>query len=184
MAPLLVACAVVTSAGMGVDYVRLDHDRARYTAGIAAVPEGATLLPLDFSPKGVSMNTRSLLHAWGYYVIDKHTSAPLLFAHSRSFAVMYRQAPDPQFNHLVLEGFAPSMGSPDWSCGVLRNGGVVVHDCEREWRAHWAELWSGVTPRFDHVLMWSAPPAVMALVPPQYRVVFQKDELTILARVD
>ncbi|MGH7295755.1 MAG: hypothetical protein ACRELB_12505 [Polyangiaceae bacterium] len=182
LAPVLAACAAVTSAGMGVDYVRLDRDRARFTAGLAAVPEGATLLPLVFRPKGTSQNTRSLLHAWGYYVVEKHTSAPLLFAHSRSFAVMYRRPPDPQFNHLVLEGFAPSMGTPDWMCGVLRTGGVVVADCEGEWRERWRDLWSEAEPRFDHVLLWSAPPAVLALVPPEYRVVFQKDELTILER--
>ena len=74
------------------------------------VPEGATLLPLVFRSKGTSENTRSLLHAWGYYVVEKQTSAPLLFAHSRSFALMYREPPDTQFNHLVLESFAPVDG--------------------------------------------------------------------------
>ena len=61
------------------------------------------------SIKGIERDTRSLLHAWGFYVSEKLTSAPLLFAHSRSFPVMYNTPPEPQFNHLVLESFAPSM---------------------------------------------------------------------------
>ena len=178
----LAACALVTSAGMGVDYVRLDDGRRRFTAGMDVVPEGARLLPLVFHPKGISQNTRSLLHAWGYYVVEKHTSAPLLFAHSRSFAVMYREPPEPQFNHLVLEGFAPSMGTPDWMCGVLRTGGVIVQDCDGEWRERWRELWSAVEPKYDHVLLWDATPEVLAIVPDAYRVAFRKDELTILER--
>jgi hypothetical protein len=181
---VLGACAVSYSVGMGIDYVRLDRARARFTAGIAAVPHGATLLPLVFRSKATSENTRALLHAWGYYVVEKHTSAPLLFAHSRSFPVMYREPPsDPQLNHLVLESFAPSMKSPDGMCSALRSVGVALHDCEGEWRERWAELWSAAEPRYGHVLLWEAPPAVMALVPPEYHVVFRQDELTVLARL-
>lgn len=178
----LAACALSYGIGMGIDYVRLDRERQRFVAGIPSVPEGATLLPLVFRSKGSSENTRALLHDWGYYVVEKHTSAPLLFAHSRSFAVMYREPPETQFNHLVLESFAPSMGSPDWMCGLLRSAGVAMRDCAGEWRERWADLWEEAEPRFDHVLLWEAPPAVMALVPPEYHVVFQRDELTILER--
>jgi hypothetical protein len=178
------ACAVSYAIGMGCDYLRLERDLGRFTAGMAAVPERSNLLPLVFSAKGTSENTRSLLHAWGYYVVKKLTSAPLLFAHSRSFPIMYREPPPPQFNHLVLESFAPSMGSPDWACGVLRSGGVVVDDCDALWRARWAAFWRSAEPTFDHVLMWNAPKAVMPLVPPEYRVSFQRDELTILERRD
>ena len=95
---------------------------------------------------------------------------------------MYREPPEPQFNHLVLEGFAPSMGTPDWMCGVLRTGGVIVQDCDGEWRERWHELWAAVEPKYDHVLLWDATPEVLAIVPSAYRVAFQKDELTILER--
>jgi hypothetical protein len=167
---------------MGVDYVRLERDLGRFTAGMAAVPEGSNLLPLVFRSKGTSENTRSLLHAWGFYVVQKLTSAPLLFAHSRSFPVMYRDPPPIQFNHLVLESFAPSMATPDFLCDVSRSVGVPMTDCAAAWRARWAEFWRDAEPRFDHVLMWSAPKDVMALVPADYRVVFQRDELTVLER--
>jgi hypothetical protein len=176
------ACAVTYSLGMGCDYVRLDRDVGRFTAGIGVVPEGATLLPLIFRAKGTSENTRTLLHAWGYYVVQKQTSAPLLFAHSRSFPIMYRDPPPLQFNHLVLESFAPSMASPDWACSVLRSGGVAVDDCDAMWRTRWAAFWRSAEPQFDHVLLWSAPKEVMSLVPADYRVSFQRDELTILER--
>jgi hypothetical protein len=176
------ACALSYTVGMGVDYVRLDRDWARFTAGMSAVPEGARLLPLIFRSKGASENTRSLLHAWGFYVTQKLTSAPLLFAHSRSFPLMYREPPPTQFNHLVLESFAPSMASSDWMCNFLRSGGIVIQDCEGEWRERWADFWREAEPQFDHVLMWRAPKEVLALVPADYREVFQRDELVILAR--
>jgi hypothetical protein len=178
----LTLCALIYTAGMGVDYIRLDREWSRFTAGIGVVPEGAKLLPLVFRSKEVSENTRSLLHAWGFYVTQKQTSAPLLFAHSRSFPLMYRHPPPAQFNHLVLESFAPSMANPDWMCNLMRSGGVVLRDCEGEWRERWADFWHEAEPRFDHLLMWCAPKAVMALVPPEYHVVLQRDELTILER--
>jgi hypothetical protein len=181
---VLGVCALSYTLGMGADYVRLRRDWSRFTAGMSAVPEGATLLPLIFKSKGVSENTRSLLHAWGFYVAEKLTSAPLLFAHSRSFPVMYKTPPEPQFNHLVLESFAPSMGSPAWGCQILWSGGVASDDCEGAWRSRWAAFWTKAEPQFDHVLMWDASKEVLALVPPEYRVTFQRDELTIFERRD
>ena len=65
--------AVLYSAGMGADFIRLDRDRQQFTAGISAVPEGARLLPLVFRHKGASDNTRTLMHAWGFYVTEKYT---------------------------------------------------------------------------------------------------------------
>jgi hypothetical protein len=180
---LLALAAALYSIGMGIDYVRLDRDRAKFTAGIPAVPEGARLLPLLFKRQVTSENTRSLLHAWGYYVLEKQTAAPLLFAHSRSFPVMYKEPPLPRFNHLVLESFAPSMGSMAWTCGSWRAGGVAMNDCEGAWRQRWAEFWQDALPRYDHVLMWDAPPGAMALVPPDYRIKFQQDRLTIYERL-
>jgi hypothetical protein len=180
----LVVAAVTYTVGMGVDFVRLDADRAKFTAGMAAVPEGSRLLPLVFSRKLTSENTRSLQHAWGFYVLEKQTSAPLLFAHSRSFPVMYKEPPPPQFNHLVLESFAPSMGKSNWMCDVLRSGGVAVLHEDAAWRERWAEFWRQALPAYDHVLMWDATPEARALVPPEYHVVFTQDRLTIYERDD
>jgi len=181
---LLALCAGLYSVGMGIDFVRLDRDRAKFTAGISAVPEGSKLLPLVFKRKLTSENTRSLLHAWGFYVMEKQTSAPLLFAHSRSFPVMYREAPPPQFNHLVLESFAPSMGTQTWFCDVLRSGGVFETDCEGAWRAQWRRFWDQATPAYDHLLVWDAPVEALRQIPADYRIAFQQDRLIIFERKD
>ncbi|WP_394827085.1 hypothetical protein [Pendulispora albinea] len=176
--------ALLYTVGMGIDYHRLDNDRLKFTAGMSVVPEGSRLLPLIFRRKLTSENTRSLQHAWGFYVTEKQTSAPLLFAHSRSFPVMYRDPPDPRFNHLVLESFAPTMLSPDWGCNILRSGGIFEQDCEGMWRRQWASFWQAAAPQYDHVLMWDATPEVQALVPPEYRMVLKQEHLTIYERSD
>ena len=46
----------------------------------------------------------------------------------------------------------------------------------------WREFWRDAVPRFDHVLMWGASKAALAELPNEYRIVFQQDELVILAR--
>jgi hypothetical protein len=177
----LCGCAVTYSAGMGADYVRLAADWDRFAAGVRVVPEGARLLPLLFRTKGRSENTHAMLHAWGFYVLARQTSAPLLFAHSRSFPLMYRQPPPAQFNHLVLEAFAPTMESPEWMCGTLRAGGVSLdEDCEGAWERGWQAFWSEAKPRYDWVLLWDAPEGVMRLVPDEYALVMKEGELTVL----
>lgn len=177
-----VTCAVLYSVGMGVDYVRLDADRRAFTAGIESVPDGARLLPLVFRPKETSENTRSLMHAWGHYVLERNTSAPLLFAHSRSFPLMYRDPPPARFNHLVLESFASTMGNELWLCGVEHSVGVITNDCKAEWTTRWNEFWTDATPRFDHVLMWAPPPHILEHLPATYHIKQQSGKLYILER--
>ena len=171
--------AVLYSAGMGADFIRLEKDRQQFTAGISAVPDGAKLLPLVFRHKGASDNTRSLLHAWGFYVTDKYTSAPLLFAHSRSFPVMYSTPPPVRFNDLVLENFAATMITSANFCESTR---VVTDDCRGEYRARWAEFWRDAIPLYDHVLLWEPSEEALALVPSDYRISYRQDGLVIMAR--
>jgi hypothetical protein len=178
---LLAASAALYSAGMGLDYVRLDRDRAELTAGMSAVPEGSRLLPLLFRHKRTSENTRSLLHAWGFYVMEKLTDAPLLFACSRSFPLTYREPPPTRFHHLVLEWFAHDMRTPESSCRALRDAGVVV-DCEDLYRSAWADFWRDATPRYDRVLLWEPTAEAIAQLPRAYEVAFRSERLTILAR--
>ena len=178
MAVLGVAAALY-SAGMGADFLRLDADRERFTAGISSVPEGAKLLPLVFRHKGQSDNTRSLLHAWGFYVTDRYTSAPLLFAHSRSFPVSYSTPPPVRFNDLVLENFAATMISSANFCESTR---VVTNDCRGEYRARWAEFWHDATPLYDHVLLWEPSEEALQLVPIDYGITFRQGGLVIMER--
>ena len=176
---LLGVSAVLYSAGMGADFIRLEKDRERFTAGIPSVPEGARLLPLVFRHKGASDNTRSLLHAWGFYVTDKHTSAPLLFAHSRSFPVMYSTPPPVRFNDLVLENFAATMITSANFCESTR---VITNDCRGEYRARWAEFWHDATPLYDHVLLWEPSEEALQLVPIDYGITFRQGGLVIMER--
>lgn len=174
--------AVLYSAGMGADFIRLDRERREFTAGIPFVPEGARLLPLIFRHKGLSDNTRNLLHDWGFYVTEKHTSAPLLFAHSHSFPVIYSKPPPVRFNHLVLEGFAANATDPTSLCLRLLKGNVVENDCNAAFRALWREFWAEATPLYDHVLVWEGTPEARALIPSEYKPVFERGRLTIYER--
>jgi hypothetical protein len=176
----LVGAGVLYSAGMGVDQVRLDEERKEFTAGMEAVPEGARLLPLVFKQKGASDNTRNLLHMWGYYVVDRKTSAPLLFAHSRSFPVTYREPPPFRFNHLILSSFAPSMSSPATMCKTA----MRVDDCDTLFRTTWRNFFSEALPRYDHLLLWEPTPEALSVIPAEYERTFSRGRLMIYARRD
>jgi hypothetical protein len=172
--------ALLYTLGMGVDYVRLDRERQEFTAGIEAVPEGARLLPLVFRQKGAAVNTRNLLHMWGYYVVERKTSAPLLFAHSHSFPVTYRELPPVRFNHLVLEAFAPEATTPREVCHTASR----YEECDQLFEATWKKFYDDATPRFDHLLLWDATPEVLAMIPSRYQRTFERGRLIILARQD
>jgi hypothetical protein len=171
---------VLYTAGMGVDYLRLDEERREFSAGIEAVPEGARLLPLLFKHKGASDNTRNLLHMWGYYVVDRKTTAPLLFAHSRSFPVTYSEPPPVRFNHLVLESFAPEMSSPATMCKTTPR----YDDCDALFRMTWERFFEDAKPRYDHLLLWEPTPEAMAMIPNDYERTFSRGRLMIYARRD
>lgn len=180
LAPLLVLSGLFYSVGMGVDYVRLDRERQEFTAGIEAVPEGARLLPLLFRHKSASDNTRNLLHMWGYYVVEKKTAAPLLFAHSRSFPVTYKTPPPVRFNHLVLEVFAPETTNPASVCRAANR----YDECPSLFTSTWSKFYAEATPRFDHLLLWDPTPEALAVVPPDYAKTFERGRLSIWVRKD
>lgn len=154
----LAAAGISVSVGLGVDYVRLDRDMREVAAGTDAVPRGATMFPLVFEPKGSSENTWALVNSWAFYVIERQTSAPLLFAHSPSFPVRYRTEPPPALHQLAIAGFAQH-----------------EHDAE-EWRAFLREI----EPRYGTLLVWGAPAAGFA--PTDHAPVFERGRLRILER--
>ncbi|MBX3259888.1 MAG: hypothetical protein KF782_09360 [Labilithrix sp.] len=171
---------VLYTAGMGIDHARLDDERREFSAGIDAVPEGARLLPLLFRHKGASDNTRNLLHMWGYYVVERKTAAPLLFAHSRSFPVTYSEPPPVRFNHLVLESFAPEMSSPTTMCKTASR----FDDCDALFKTTWQKFFVEATPRYDHLLLWEPTPEALAMIPDDYEPTFARGRLMIYARRD
>jgi hypothetical protein len=152
------AFALAWSAGMGVDYWRLGRELDELASGTGAVPEGATLLPLVFEPKGSSENTWALVHGWGLYVVERRTSAPLLFAHSPSFPVTYAKPPPPELHGLRLGSFAQRSHSPE------------------EWRT----FLEGPAAGFDRVLTWGALPE--GFDAPRLRVAYAKGRLRVWER--
>lgn len=181
VAALLAVCALSFSAVLGVDYLRLDRDRAEFTAGIAAVPERATLLPLMFEQRKTSDFTSSLTHAWGYYTVAKDTSAPLVFAVERSYPITYRDFPPRKLIPPALDEFAERYGTPAKVCKIL---GQAPADpaCMAAWRDLWDGFWREAEPRFSHLLTWAIPAEARPMIPPRYHRVFTAGSLEIYTR--
>jgi hypothetical protein len=181
VAGVLVACALSFSVVMGVDYLRLDRDRAAFTAGMDAVPAQASLLPLLFEHGRTSEFTASLTHAWGYYTVVKDTSAPLVFAVERSYPITYRDFPPGALIPPALDRFAELNATPARVCKNLRRFPVDAA-CTATWHELWNGFWQQAEPRFDHLLTWAIPPEARPLIPASYRRVFAAGELEIYAR--
>jgi hypothetical protein len=181
---VLVAGALAFSVTLGIDYVRLDRDRAEFTAGIEAVPERATLLPLLFKHRKTSELTASLTHTWGFYVLARQTSAPLVFAVERSYPITYRSFPPPAVIPPALDRFAELHATPALACAAEASGsvGLTPTDCDELWRLEWAQFWRVAEPRFTHLLVWAMPPASRSLIPPSYHRVFARGDLEIYAK--
>jgi hypothetical protein len=167
----------------GVDYVRLDRDRAAFTAGIDAVPPRATLLPLMFKRSRTSDFNASLTHAWGYYTVAKDTAAPLVFGVERSYPITWRDFPPRSLIPPALDRFADSTATPAKVCKLFR---LMPSDasCAAIWRQLWSDFWSAAEPRFSHVLTWAMPEEARPMIPPRYRRVFASGDLEIYARGD
>jgi hypothetical protein len=183
VAVALAGCALAFSVATGVDYVRLDRDRAEVTAGINVVPRHATLLPLMFKRSQTSSFTASLTHAWAYYTVRRDASAPLVFAVERSYPITYREAPPRALVPPALDRFAELRGT---AAQVCRSLGRPAADagCTQAWRDLWAGFWRDAEPRFTHLLVWGIPPAARAIIPDRYQRIFVEGDLEIYARCD
>lgn len=180
MSVLLAACALWFSGSLGVDYLRLDRERAAFAAGTDAVPRQATLLPLIFKHSGISDFTATLTHAWADYVVTKSTSAPLVFAVERSYPITYRVFPPAALIPPALDRWAEKHGSPAQSCGPQsRDRPEVDQACVAEWRRQWSAFWREAEPRFSHVLTWAMPIEARSMIPPSYRLVLTRNLLEI-----
>ena len=177
----LAASALVFSAALGVDYVRLDCDRAAFTAGIDAVPEHATLLSLVFNRSKTSTFTASLTHAWGYYTVARDASGPLVFGVERTYPITYQDFPPGKLIPPALDRFAERNGTPADVCKRL---GQAPSDpaCRAAWQDVWSGFWREAEPRFSHLLTWAIPAEARALIPLRYHRVFAANELEIYAK--
>jgi hypothetical protein len=179
---LLVASALAFSVALGIDYVRLERDRAELGSGVDAVPARATLLPLLFQHRRTSEFTASLTHTWASYVLAKQTSAPLVFAVERSYAITYRRFPPPALIPPALDRFAELHATPAQLCDDAPPAATHLADCTAIWHLLWSQFWAEAEPRFSHVLTWAMPPEARAMMPASYRVVFASGDLAIWAR--
>jgi hypothetical protein len=183
IAVVLVACALSFSTVMGIDYVRLDHDRAAFTAGMDAIPAQATLLPLMFKKSKTSYFTASLTHAWGYYTVEKNTAAPLVYAMERSYPIIYRDFPPGALIQPALDKFAETYATPALVCKILGQF-PIDSACATVWRELWNAFWQQAEPRFSHLLTWAIPPAARPMIPERYHRIFEAGELEIYVRTD
>ncbi len=151
---VLAACALTWSLGLGLDYFRLDRDFKEATTGIGLVPEGADLVPVIYEPKGSSENTWALVNVWGLYVVERRTSAPLLFAHSPSFPIGYRPGAK---SALDDASFAQEH-----------------HDA-----AAWKRFGDSLATR-GWILEWGAPPPG-AIPPPAHALLLERGRLRLYA---
>ena len=178
---VLVACAVSFSAVLGLDYLRLDRDRAEFTAGMNAVPRGALLMPLLFKPKKTADFVASIAHAWGYYTVQKDAMVPLVFAVERSTPITWAHYPPAKIIEPTLDQFAAHYATPALTCKALGQPAVDAF-CTAAWREVWDGFWKEVQPRFTHLLTWAMPPEARVLIPPAYRLTFAAGDLQIYAR--
>jgi hypothetical protein len=183
VAGLLVVSALAFSATLGVDYLKLDRDRAAFTAGIPAVPQRATLLPLLFQHGESGGFTSSLTHTWGYYTVAKNTSAPLVFGVDRSHPINYRQFPPGQLIPPALDQFAQRFATAALTCKALKQDPTQAV-CSVVWRDLWVNFWREAEPRFTHLLIWAMPAQARSLIPAAYHPVFAAGKLEIYARED
>jgi hypothetical protein len=126
IAGILAGVALVWSIALGLAYRSLAADFREIASGTESVPEGADLLPLIFSPKGSSDNTWALDHAWALYVLAKHTSAPMLFAHLPGHPVGYRVPPPDDEHPLRLEREVERGEASELSRVAARHAWVLV----------------------------------------------------------
>ena len=115
---------------------------------------------------------------WGYYVTERHTSAPLLFAHSKSFPITYSAPPPLRFSHLLLENFASETANPATLCALQSR----IDACDENFRDTWKSFWTEAVPRFDHVLLWDPTPEAIAMLPPELHRTFERGRLQIYER--
>ena len=176
----LAAAAVLYAAAMTVDYARLERDRQAFCAAIPHVAEHARLLPLVFEQHGSAEFTEPLKHLWGYYVMARRTTAPLLFAVERSYPLTYVRWEPPELLPPAVDLMAIANRTPDEICGHRRPKGDP--ECQRQFEERWQRFWTIAEPRFDHLLTWEEQPGFAELVPPSFHRTFVQGPLVLYVK--
>lgn len=178
---VLVACALSFSLVLGIDYVRVARDSAELTAGVVAVPRGATLMPLLFKRKKTADFVASLAHAWGPYTTERDAMVPLVFAVERSYPITWTKFPSRKTIPPTFDQFAEKYATPAQTCKALGQPAVDEY-CTAAWRTVWDGFWKEAQPHFSHLLTWAIPPETRSLIPAAYHRTFAAGDLEIYAR--
>ncbi len=174
---LLGAVSVLVSLALGIDYHRLDQDRRHYMAGVDAVPEGAALLPLTFVTARSSTNTQSLANAWGYYVVARHTEAPLMGADSKLYPWL---RPKGQSFVARIAGGAPEYRAAD--CDIEDYAFTTRAECRLVWLDGWVGYFTLAAQHYDTLLLWEAPEPVILGATSRYEQSYRDADLVIMHR--
>ena len=185
LAFVLVASSALYAAGQSIDLFRNARDFNAFAAGMNDIPEGARLLTLNFGTRVTSKNTWSLHHASGLYVIDKLTSAQDVWADSPAMPIMHRTPLDAASDPAMIGRFISAMATRASFCESEKRTGMIAGepaDCETRWRAIWDERWRAWSERYDHVILWAAPPDVLDVMPAHFRLELESGLLRVYAR--
>jgi hypothetical protein len=117
------------------------------------------------------------------YTVLRGTKPQDLWADSPSMPIRYVHAPSYIEDPVTIRLFLGAARSPTAYCERLRHSGLPDIDCEAGWSRAWRTFWQDVQSRYDYVLFWGAPEAVMAQVPPSYEAQMDRGRLKLL-RVD
>ena len=173
--------ALSFSVVTGIDYVRLDRDRAEVHGGYRRRPGAGHVAPAAVPARQDQRFHRKPDHAWGYYTVAKDTSAPLVFAVERSLPDHYREFPPRALIPPALDRFAEQNGTPAQACKILRQRSGDAA-CTAAWRERWDAFWRDAEPRFGHVLTWAIPAEARSIIPLGYHRVFAAGDLEIYSR--
>ena len=178
----LAACALSFSAVTGIDYVRLDRDRAavhgrhRRGAGARHAAAADVRAPQDQRLHRQPDPRLGLLHGGegrvgaaglrGRALLPDHvpgvSAARADPARPRPVRREVRDAP---------RRCASSCASSPTTRRARRPGATL-----------WMRFWQQAEPRFSHVLTWAMPPEARPIIPARYRRVFAAGDLEIYAR--
>jgi hypothetical protein len=177
----LAAQAALFSVGLGTEYITVGREWDAVVRAEEAVPRGSHLLPMVFDKRGhYAAFTEPLLHIWGLYVVDRGTTAPLLFAHSRSFPL--RRTRRPWSPRLGAET-ADNLASEDrWCVWFFGEKTPDRAWCKERYPSALREVfWEMQRAELDHVLMVGVPPDVRAAFPKEEAHIQYDDGRNVVA---
>ena len=184
LASMLAVASVLWAAGTACDLFRGERDLDDFTAAAAEIPdaEPARLLTLNFAPRVSSSNTWSLLHASGMYTVLRGAHPQDLWADSPSMPIRHTLPPSLVEDPVRVRDLIKSAPTPAKYCQTLQDAGLPDYDCEARFQSMWRGVWEAIDARYDYVILWGAPAAVVATVPKSFAPRFSRGKLTLLAK--